>query len=139
MSVNQSIRMDRELRDRIEREAEATGTTRNALMQRYLDEGLRMDRHPGIVFRPGPSGRRPAVAGGPDVWEVVRAVNDATSRGDAAITEAATYLGLTQAQVRTAVRYYADHRAEIDAWTEAVDRLAAEAEEAWLRERDVLR
>lgn len=33
--------------------------------------------HPGIVFRPGPTGRRAGLAGGPDVWEVVRAVRSA--------------------------------------------------------------
>ena len=40
-------------------------------------EGLRMADHPGVVFRDGPTGRRAALAGGPDVWEVVRAVKSA--------------------------------------------------------------
>ena len=35
----------------------------------YVDEGTRMDEHPGIVFRGGPTGPRAALAGGPDVWE----------------------------------------------------------------------
>lgn len=33
--------------------------------------------HPGIVFRPGPMGRRAGLIGGPDVWEAVRAVKSA--------------------------------------------------------------
>ena len=33
-----------------------------------------MAEHPGIVFRDGPTRRRAAVAGGPDVWEIIRAV-----------------------------------------------------------------
>jgi hypothetical protein len=44
---------------------------------RYVDEGLRMDEHPGILFREGPAGRRATVVGGPDVWEIVRDVKAA--------------------------------------------------------------
>ena len=41
-----------------------------------------LDRHPGIVFRDGPAGRRAAVVGGPDVWEIIGAVHSAPERGD---------------------------------------------------------
>jgi hypothetical protein len=44
------------------------------LAERLIDEGLRMDDHPLIVFRSGPAGRRPALAGGPDIAEVVGAI-----------------------------------------------------------------
>jgi predicted nucleic acid-binding protein len=37
-------------------------------------EGLACAAHPGIVFKPGPSGRRAALAGGPDVWEIAAAL-----------------------------------------------------------------
>jgi hypothetical protein len=137
--VNHSIRIDEELRDRLETAASEAGISRNALIQRYLAEGLEMDRHPGIVFRAGPAGRRPALAGGPDVWEVVRAVNDATARGEAALDEAAAWLGLPRQQVRVAIGYYARHREEVDAWIEALDRMAAEAEAAWRVQQDILR
>ncbi len=30
-----------------------------------------MEEHLGIAFRDGPSGRRAALAGGPDVWEAI--------------------------------------------------------------------
>lgn len=139
MSVNHSIRIDEDLRDRLETAADEAGISRNALIQRYVSEGLEMDRHPGLVFRDGPAGRRPAIAGGPDVWEVVRAVNDATARGEAAIDEAAAWLGIPRQQVRLAVGYYARHRGELDAWIEALDRMAAEAEAAWRVEQDILR
>lgn len=51
------------------------GLTRSAVAARYVDEGLRMEEYPAIVFRDGPAGRRATVAGGPDVWEVVAAVH----------------------------------------------------------------
>src|SRR6187549_2879591 len=123
-----SIRMPDETREQLESTAETRGETRSALMQRYIEEGLRMDRHPGIVFRAGPAGRRPGLAGGPDVWEVVRVVCNVAGRGDRAIAEAASWLGLSASQVRIAVDYYADYPAEIDAWLAKVDAQAAEAE-----------
>jgi len=124
-----SIRMPDETRDQLEATAVTHGETRSALMQRYIEEGLRMDRHPGIVFRPGPAGRRPGLVGDPDVWEVVRVIRNVDAYGDRAITEAATWLGLSPSQVRIAVDYYADYPAEIDSWLAMVDAQAAEAED----------
>jgi hypothetical protein len=134
-----SIRMPDDTREQLEATAEAHGETRSALMQRYIEEGLRMDRHPGIVFRPGPAGRRPGLAGGPDVWEVARVVQNAETRGDRAIAEAASWLGLSPAQARIAVEYYADYPAEIDAWLARVDAQTVEAEEQFLRRQEMLR
>ncbi len=134
-----SIRMPDETLEQLEATAEARGETRSALTQRYIDEGLRMDRHPGIVFRPGPAGRRPGLAGGPDVWEVVQAVRNVEPRGDRVIAEVASWLGLAATQVRIAIEYYADYPAEIDAWLAKVDAQAAEAEELFRRRQEVLR
>jgi hypothetical protein len=134
-----SIRMSDGTLEQLEATAEARGETRSALTQRYIDEGLRMDRHSGIVFRPGPAGRRPGLAGGPDVWEVVQVVRNVEPRGDGALAEAASWLGLAATQVRIAMEYYADYPAEIDAWLAKVDAQAAEAEELFRRRQEVLR
>ncbi len=134
-----SIRLPDETLEQLEATAEARGETRSALTQRYIDEGLRMDRHPGIVFRTGPAGHRPALAGGPDVWEVVQAVRNVEPRGDKAIAEAASWLGLAATQVRIAMEYYADYPAEIDAWLAKVVAQAAESEELFRRRQEVLR
>lgn len=134
-----SIRMPDDTREQLEATAEAYGETRSALMQRYIEEGLRMDRHPGIVFRPGPAGRRPGLAGGPDVWEVVRVVRSVETRGDRAIAEAAKWLGLSASQARIAVEYYTDYPAEIDAWLARIDAQAVEAEELFQRRQEMLR
>src|SRR2546430_16513901 len=58
---------------RLEQRARLIRVPKTALADRYVEEGLAMDAYPGIVFRDGPSGRRPAVIGGPDVWEGVQA------------------------------------------------------------------
>src|ERR1700683_4534571 len=50
------------------------GMSLSSAANRLVDEALRMREHPGIMFRPGPTGRRAGLAGGPDVWEIVRAI-----------------------------------------------------------------
>ncbi|HYP73167.1 MAG TPA: hypothetical protein VEP72_03705, partial [Microbacterium sp.] len=104
-----SIRFDDAVLERLRRRASAREATPSGLAQRLVDEGLRQQEFPGIVFRDGPSGRRAGLAGGPDVWEVVSAVRDAGSRGNAAIVDAARDLDLSDARVRTAVAYYGAH------------------------------
>ena len=70
---------------------------------------MRIEDHPGIVFRDGPGGRRAGVAGGPDVWEIIAAVRANEPIGDDALTAAAEWGSLTLTQVRTAVRYHAEY------------------------------
>src|SRR6202021_4157244 len=53
------------------------GMSLSSAANRLVDEALRMVEHPGVIFRPGPTGRRAALAGGPDVWEVIRAIKSA--------------------------------------------------------------
>jgi hypothetical protein len=86
-----------------------------------------MDAHPGIVFRPGPAGRRAGLVGGPDVWEVVRVLRDVEARDEAAIAMTAKLTGLAIHQVRAAARYYQEFTDEVDAWIAEVDREAEEA------------
>lgn len=86
-----------------------------------------MDAHPGIVFRPGPGGHRPGLAGGPDVWEVARVLRDVESTGERAVEEVAKLMGLAVHQVRAVAGYYRDFTDEIDAWIAELDREAEEA------------
>jgi hypothetical protein len=57
-----SARWDTDVLDRLKRRSELAGTNKSRLAERYVDEGTRMDEHPGIVFRGGPTGRRAASA-----------------------------------------------------------------------------
>ncbi|HYZ97318.1 MAG TPA: hypothetical protein VE575_01130 [Acidimicrobiales bacterium] len=61
--------------------------------------------YPGIVYRDGPTGRRAALAGGPDVWEVILAVRHAAGGDDAKIAGAAEQTGLAERLVRLAVNF----------------------------------
>src|SRR5215831_15375950 len=53
------------------------GMSLSSAANRLVDEAFRMSEHFGIVFRPGPTGRRAGLASGPDIWEVVRAIKSA--------------------------------------------------------------
>src|SRR5947207_15409052 len=115
MTTPLSIRFSPSLLARLRQRANATtGASAAGLAQRLVDEGLRMADHPGVVFKDGPSGRRAALAFGPDVWEVVKVLREIDERGDAALTAAAEVLALPEAKVRVAMHYYAAYPEEID-------------------------
>ncbi|HST69117.1 MAG TPA: hypothetical protein VLI94_05620 [Solirubrobacterales bacterium] len=97
-----------------------------------------MDEHTGIVFRGGPTGRRAALAGGPDVWEFIDALKSGKGRGEEAVVATAELLNLTNSQVRTAVRYYAAFPDEIDRRIALNAEDADEAEAVWQREQAAL-
>lgn len=117
-----SVRVRPDLHDDLARAARRSpGLTRSGLVARLLDEGLRMEAHPGIVFRDGPAGRRPGLAGGPDVWEVARVLRDVEAVGEDALRETAILTGLPLHHVRTAAAYYVPYRPEVDRWIDDVD------------------
>jgi len=118
-----STRYPNETLQRLERRARGEGHSRSALIQRYVAEGLEMDEHPGIVFRSGPAGRRPGLAGGPDLWEVI-----AVYRSFRDPERTASWLDLPPSAISAALRYYDTHRDEIDDWIRRNEEAAAAAE-----------
>jgi hypothetical protein len=110
---------------------------------RLVDEALRMAEHPGVIFRSGPTGRRAALAGGPDIWEVIRAVKSAHAAepgldSDELVSLVSDNTGIALRLLTTAVRYWAAYPGEIDAEIAAADMAEEVAEQAWLRERQLL-
>ena len=110
-----SLRVAAPLAEDLRQRSEAAGVSAAALAQRLLDEGLRLERHPAIAFRGGPSGRRAGLPRGPDVWEVVSVLRRIDAEGDAAVAEAAEWLGQPTQEIRVALEYYADYPDEVDA------------------------
>jgi len=133
-----SARWDADVVERLARRSELDGTNKSRLAERYVDEGTRMDEHPGVVFRGGPTGRRAALAGGPDVWEVMATLRGGTARGEKAVAATAELLNLTDSQVRVAVRYYGAYPEEIDERIKRNVEDADAAEAAWRREQAAL-
>ncbi len=130
-----SLRIRGNTLERLEERAGLDQQPKTSLAQRYVEEGLRMDDHPGIHFVQGPAGRRPALLGtGLDVWEVIETVR----ANENSLSEAAEYLELPEQLVRTAVAYYADYPDEIQEWIERVHRLAEREEQRWLNAQAAL-
>jgi uncharacterized protein (DUF433 family) len=123
---------------RLDLGARRRGEAKARTAERLIDEGLRMEDHPGVVFRDGPSGRRAALAGGPDVWEIIETLKGTGLAGEQAIAAAAEWGALTHAQVHAAVRYYADFRDEVDERIEFNSREAERQRAAWVRAQEAL-
>lgn len=134
-----SARMDAGVVDRLERRGARSGLNKSRLAERYIDEGVRMDDHPGIVFRDGPTGRRAGLAAGPDVWEVIGALRSTGGlEGAQAIQATAEWSGLSVRQVRDAIGYYSEYPAEVDEKIRLNEEEADAAERRW-REQSLTR
>lgn len=130
-------RVPPDLLHRLDRHSRRVGKPRSALVERFVDEGLRMEEHPGIAFVEGAAGRRPALASrrGLDVWQVIKTLHD--NDGDMVAT--AELLSLSAADARLALAYYADHKAEIDDWIRRNLEEAERLEAAWRRQQRAAR
>ena len=129
-----SFRFASQVLESLHMHAAATGETMTALAERYVDEGLRRDEHPLIVFRDGAAGRRAALAGTRlDVAQVIETV----LASDKSTHDAAEYLSIPEPWVTACVRYYADYREEIDGWIERMHAIAEREEDAWRRTQSV--
>jgi hypothetical protein len=109
----------------------------------FIDESLRAYEHPGIVFRPGPTGRRAALAAGPDVWEIVAALNAIRGEapdldGQALASQLAAVTGLSLDQVTIALRYYAAYPDEIDERIASNRDVAEREEKLWAAQEKLL-
>ena len=119
------------------------GMSLSGAVNLLVDEGLRTLEHPGIVFREGPTGRRAGLAGGPDVWEVVRALRSARSAeperdDDGVLALVAEHAGLSLRAVQAALDYWASYPGEIEAELDDADHAEGAVELAWRRKRDLL-
>jgi hypothetical protein len=138
------VRFDMAVADRLSAFVVANpGMSLSSAANRLVDEALRMNEHPGIVFRPGPTGRRAGLVGGPDVREVIRAVKSARAAEPGLAEEdllalVAENTGIPVRLTRAAVRYWASYAEEIDAEIAAAEVAEAAAEDAWRRERQLL-
>jgi hypothetical protein len=126
-TASTSYRLNADLKRRLAAQAKAEGITETALVTRMLEEGLRMAHIPGIVFRDGPTGRRPALSGGPDIVEVMSGVRYAVGRGEAKMRDAAEQMGLPERLIRLAVDYASAYPDEVE---EALARYDAALDEA---------
>ena len=133
-----SFRLPEDLLERLDAEASRNGTSTTALVTALLGEGLKTRRFPGIVYRDGPAGRRAGLVHGPDVWEVIRAIRDASGEGDARLAEVAEASNLTAGQIRLAVDFYTAYPDEVDVRIAADEQAASELDEMLARRTRLL-
>lgn len=93
-------------------------------MTSLLDEGLKSQQYPGVVYRDGRTGRRAGLAAGPDVWEGIETIRHVAGKGDAKVVAVAETLSLPERSVRLAVEFYSAFSEEVD------DRIRADGESA---------
>jgi hypothetical protein len=138
------VRLDPDVAARLTSWASAhPGLSLSSAINRLVDEGLRAEEHPGIVFRPGATGRRAGLAGGPDVWEVIRAVMSARHAEselseDEILQLVSRNTGVSVRLIQVAVRYWATYLDEIDVEIRAAAAAEEQAEVAWRRQQDLL-
>lgn len=132
-----TLRLPEASLEHLDREARHSGQTRSELARALIEEGLRMREHPGIVFRPGPMGRRAGLSDGPDVWEAVELFLQIGVPGEKGVALTSKRSSLRPDQVRRALRYYSDYPAEVDEKIERNREAAERGYAEWLSEQSL--
>jgi len=135
-SVQRSFRLSASTSRLLDHRVGESGESRNAMVDRLLNESLRIEKHPFIRFITGASGRREAHIVGTR-WKVRQII--VSLKGEKGrIAAVVNGFDLTEPQVRAAVSYYADFTDEIDAdiMRDSVD--ADQQRIRWQREQSVI-
>jgi hypothetical protein len=133
-----SFRLPEDLLERLEEAGRATGAPVTTLVATMLDEGLKIRRFPGIVYRDGPAGRRAGLVMGPDIWEIIRDLRHAPGHGMERIENLASEVGIPVERIRLAVDFYAEYPDEIDRFIEADERAIAHVRQVVSRRERLL-
>ncbi len=125
-----SFRLGEEARQRLHERAEREGVSATALLERLIIEGVDTLEHPGVVYRGSGQDRRAALAGGPDVWEIVARLRGLEGSEEERIATLAAETDLHPRQLRTALEFAARHPQEIEHRLVRNERAIAESREA---------
>ncbi len=137
MAASTSFRISETARERLAAHAAQEGTSATALLDQLIVESVDQRDHPGIVFRGPAHDRRAAVAGGPDVWEIVGRLQELEGAEEQRISLLAEESELPPRLIRLALDYAAEHPADVLARIER-NRALAERSRASSRRRQAL-
>ena len=135
-SVQRSFRLSASTSRLLDHRVGESGESRNAMVDRLLNESLRIEKHPFVRFITGASGRREAHIVGTR-WKV-RQIIVSLKGENGNIASVVKGFDLTEPQVRAAVSYYADFTDEVDA---DIERDFADADHQrvrWEREQSII-
>jgi hypothetical protein len=113
MTMPFSLRMDEDTHDELIRHAKRLEINASKLVNRYVKEGLRMDKHPAIGFKTTPQGRRAAVLAARPGIQVIDVLGTFKAESQDA-GKTARYLHISEDEVQAVLRYYAEYRDELD-------------------------
>lgn len=125
MAASTSFRISDAARRRLTSRAAHEGVSATALLERLIVEGVEQLDYPGIVFRGSAHDRRAALAGGPDVWEVLGRLRELDGSTEERIATLSEESELHPRLIRIAVDYAAEHAEEM---RELMDRNVAMVE-----------
>lgn len=114
MPPTTSFRLGEEAKERLHRRAEREGVSATALLERLILEGIDALEHPGIVFRGPATDRRAALAGGPDVWEIVVRLRELSGTEEERIDLLARETELHPRLIRLALEFAVRHAQDVD-------------------------
>jgi uncharacterized protein (DUF433 family) len=109
-----SLRVDTRTRQRLAERARTERLPQGTLAARYIDEGLRRDRHPRVTFVARISGRLPALLSHPRL--LVAHIAQTWRASKRSVKATAEYFRLPEEEIRAALDYYAEFRDEVDDW-----------------------
>lgn len=113
MAASTSFRISDTARARLASRAAREGMTATALLDQLIIEGTDQLDYPGMIFRGPAHDRRAALAGGPDVWEVVARLQELEGSEEHRIGLLAAESDLHPRLIRIALDYAAEHAGEI--------------------------
>ena len=132
-----TLRVSEDLHHRLEAQSRRERESVSEIARRLIEEGLRMEAHPGIVFRAGPMGRRAGLARGPDVWEVISVFPEWDDGWDIRSREELGATSVSAHDVWVSLRYYRSYPKEIDELIRLNDEAAEEGYQEWLEQQPV--
>jgi hypothetical protein len=137
VAASTSFRISETARERLASHAAREGTSATALLDQLIVEGVEQRDYPGIVFRGPAHDRRAALAGGPDVWEVVGRLQELDGAEEQRILHLAEESGLHRRLIRLALDYAAEHSDDVIARIDR-NRAMAERSRAATQQREAL-
>ena len=131
MGTSTSFRLSDSARNALAEYAARSGASVTSALEQLILEATRAAEYPGIVYR-GPTGsRQAAIAGGPDVWEVVARVQEVSGPLRARVEQVHAESGLAPSLIELAIEFAAAH-------TDEVTDLIARHEAAIARSQDLV-
>jgi hypothetical protein len=137
VAASTSFRISETARTLLAAHAAQEGTSATALLDQLIVEGVAQRDYAGIVFRGSAHDRRAALAGGPDVWEVVARLQELDGTEEQRISLLAEESDLHPRLIRLALDYAAEHSDDVLARIER-NRGVAERSSATSQQREAL-